>query len=455
MTMVARRAALPVLVARRVLVVSVLSIAVALAAAAAARAADWMVVSCVNPSGSAAPSQGWSTDIVGIPEPGSTASTACGPGTPMSAGLDAGTPATGGVKEALEYQPPPGSTLVGGLLDVGLGAGSTGSAVGAAAVYEPALVDDQNDAFLVCSAILQPCQNGTDTFTGLVALPAGRGGDLFVNAECAGDAGTSCSANAQDGVWARVDVNDAHLLLSTAAVPQGTGFSGSALQPRASGVAHLVFTATDPGGPGILSATAAIDGQTVFTGTPDTNGGLCAPVGADPATGAPMYDAQQPCPAVETVDLPISTLGLPDGAHRLTVAVTDAAGTSSPVLDQAIDTFNPQRTPVPAGRGRVHARFVLSWRWSARRTVLRSVTVSKLPRHARISVTCSGPRCPKLRVHGLAARHVGLLVRALTQLRLHPADRLRITVRAPERRAERIVLDIRRGHEPRARLLGR
>jgi hypothetical protein len=444
------------MVVRRLLAAGVLAIvAVLVAAAGPARAADWMVVSCVNPSGSAAPSQGWSTDIVGIPEPGPAPSTACGPGTPMSAALDAGTPATGGVKEALEYQPPPGSTLVGGLLDVRLVGGGTGSGFGTGAIYEPALVDDQNDAFLVCSPILQPCQNGTDTFTGTADLPAGRGGDLFVNAECAGEAGTSCSANAQNGVWAEVDVDAADLLLSTAAVPEGAAFSGSALQPGASGIAHLVFTATDPGGPGILSATAAIDGRTVFSGTPDTNGGLCAPVGADPATGSPMYDAQQPCPAVETVDLPISTLGLPDGTHRLTVALTDAAGTTSPVLDQGIVTFNPQTTPVPAGRRLVHARFVVSWRWSAQRTVLRSLTVSKLPRHARISVACSGRRCPKLRVHAVSARHVSRLVRALAHLRLHPGDRLRITVRAPRHRPERIELLIRRGREPRARLLGR
>jgi hypothetical protein len=433
--------------------VGLTAIVLALAASGSARAADWMVVSCVNPTGSAASSDGWSTDVVAIPEPGSHASTACGPGTPMSASLDAATPAAGGVKEALEYQPPPGSTLIGGQVDVRLVAGSTGSAIGAAAVYEPALVDDENDAFLVCSSILQPCQNGTDTFQGTVQLPAGRGGDLFVNAECAGDANTSCTGDPQDGTWAAVDVSAARLLLSTAAVPQASQFGGSLLQLGASGVAQLLFSAADPGGPGILSATVAIDGNVVYAGTPDTNGGLCAPVGADPTTGAPMYDAQQPCPALESVDLPISTAGLPDGAHRLTVTVTDAAGTSAAVLDQSIDTFNPQKLPVPAARRRVHARLLISWRWSAQRTVLRSLRISKLPRHARVSVACSGPRCPTLRVHAAIKRHVRRLRRALAHLRLHPGDRLHITVRAPGHRPERIVLVIRRGAEPRARLL--
>jgi hypothetical protein len=424
-----------------------------LAVAGSARAADWMVVACVNPSGSAAPSDGWSTDVVAIPEAGSQASTACGPGMPMSASLSAGTPAAGGVKEALEYQPPAGSTLVGGQVDVRLVAGSTGSAIGAAAVYEPALIDDQNDAFLVCSSILQPCQNGIDTFQGTVALPPGGGGDLFVNAECGGDANTSCDGNPEEGTWAAVDVSAARLLLSTAAVPQASQFGGSLLQLGASGTVQLLFSATDSGGPGILSATVAIDGRVVYAGTPDTNGGLCAPVGADPSTGAPMYDAQQPCPALESVDLPISTEGLPDGAHRLTASLTDAAGTSAPVLDQSIDTSNPQTVPVPTARRRVHARLRISWRWSAQRTVLRSLRITKLPRHARISVACSGPRCPKLRVDAATKRHVHRLLRALAHTRLHPGDRLRITVRAPGHRPERIELLIRRAAEPRARLL--
>ncbi len=418
-----------------------------------ARAATWMEISCENPNGSVAPSQGWSSEVVGSPEGGSQASVACDPGAPMTASLDAGTPAPGGAKEALEYQPPVGSSLVGGQIDVRLSAASIGqNAAGAAALYEPALADDQNDAFLVCSPILQPCQGSTDTYTGVVSLPGARGGDLFANAECAGASGTYCTSGAQDGTWASAQVYWAHALLATSAIPQASGFAGSALQRGASGTAHIVLTATDTGGPGIYQATVGVDGRTVYAGTPNANGGACAPVGADAATGALMYDASQPCPASEVLDLPVPTDGLPDGPHELSVGLTDAAGTTSPVLDQTITTSNPQMTPAPRGRHSVRARFVISWSWSGPHTVLRSIRVGHLPRDARVTVGCRGRGCPKLHLYAVSARRIVRLLRALAGKRLRAGDIVRITVTAPHSRAERIELRVRDGAEPQARL---
>src|ERR1700733_7967518 len=99
-----------------------LALVVALFAALAcmtgtSRAAQWMQVSCENPNGSAASSDGWVPDIVGDPEPGSMANTTCSPGAPMTASLSNSVAAIPDVKEALEYAPPAGSTLVGGELD--------------------------------------------------------------------------------------------------------------------------------------------------------------------------------------------------------------------------------------------------------------------------------------------------------------------------------------------------
>ena len=215
-----------------------------------------------------------------------------------------------------------------------------------------------------------------------MTLPASRGGNLFVTAICTVFPGFQCDQNVggSDGYWARGQVNAAHLLLSNAAAPEGTAFSGSALQPHARGVAHLVFTATDANGPGIYTVSAAIDGRSVFNATPNTNDGACVPVGTD-ASGALMFDSQQPCPATEVVDVPVPTTGFPDGSHALAVTVTDAAHNSSTVLDQNITTSNPLTTPNPSGRRAIHARFTISWRWNDATTTLRSIRVQHLPRY--------------------------------------------------------------------------
>src|SRR6202034_2815317 len=109
------------------------------------------------------------------------------------------------------------------------------------------------------------------------------------------------------------------LLLRDDAVPAGAGFGGSLLKPDASGDATLDFTADDPDGPGVYQVNAQIDGRTVYRGTPDTEDGSCAPVGTDSATGALMFDEQQPCPVSESVALSIATGGLRDGKHRVVV----------------------------------------------------------------------------------------------------------------------------------------
>ena len=98
-----------------------------------------------------------------------------------------------------------------------------------------------------------------------------------------------------------------------------------------------------------------------------------------------MFDYQQPCLTSEVVDVPVPTTGLPDGSHELAVTVTDAAGNSSTVLDQNITTSNPQTTPNPSGRRALHARFVISWRWTGTTTLLRSIRVTHLPRNASVA----------------------------------------------------------------------
>ena len=88
-------------------------------AASGAYAGSWMEVSCVNPSQSAAPSEGWSSFAAGGGY-GSNNSTGCGPGSPMFAILSTDAAVGVGSAETLQYTPPGGSALIGGSIDVSI-----------------------------------------------------------------------------------------------------------------------------------------------------------------------------------------------------------------------------------------------------------------------------------------------------------------------------------------------
>jgi hypothetical protein len=433
--------------------------------AGTARAGLWMQVSCVNPDGTAAPSEGWSGYPQGNPGGFAYSDVRCGPGSPMTAVLSPSSPSATGSSEWLQYTPPPTATLAGGTVNVNLAAngygqdaGGTIDAVGMAGLYEPSPTNSPSDLFYECVAWLAQCPNHPASdglyYSGPVSLPANAGGDFFAQAACAaGTASGSCDENAGHGGWAVAQINSADFLLRSNVSPQGINFSGSALQSGARGTAHLVFTAKDPGGPGVYLVTVAVDGRTVYAASPNDNGGACVAHGTDPATGAVMFDNQQPCLATESVDAPVPTAGLPDGPHQLSASVTDAAGNVASILDQTIHTSNPQYTPV-ARRG-VKAQFVISWRWLDRTTTLRSIGVRGLPRAGHVSVSCAGRGCPKLTVASVTAPRVKRLLAALGGKRFSVGDTLLITVSAPHRRTERIELRIRDNRRPRARLLRR
>jgi hypothetical protein len=432
---------------------AILAWAVLLLVATPAQAGTWIQVSCVNPDGSAAPSEGWTAGATGSPEAGSSGSARC----PMYGELSPiGGAAKVGDSEYVQYQPPDGSKLIGGVANMTLSADSGGSASGDAVLYEPALAYP-SDVFFQCAAALGACgppSSPNDT-TGNIFLPSDAGGAFIAQATCGGNSGGLCNQHVTGATasspWSSVQVNWAHFILSNNAVPAASGFSGTALEPGVRGTGNLLFSATDTGGPGVYAVTASIDGTPVWSGTPNTNGGACVAVGSD--SGALMFDEQQPCPAAEAVSIPIATTGLPDGKHVLAVSVSDAAGNASPVLDQTITTTNPQTTPNPSGRRALHARFVISWHWDGASTLLRSIRVTHLLRGARVAVHCVGRHCPRLRAGAKGSRRVAKMLRKLGGRRLRAGQSLLITVTAPRRQAERIAVRIRDGLKPSARLL--
>jgi hypothetical protein len=318
--------------------------AVTLSAGAPAYAGQWVEVSCVNPSQSAAPSEGWTSFAAGGGY-GSNSGTGCGPGSPMYAILSTDAAVGVGSAETLQFTPPPGSRLVGGATDVSMYADGFGyNASGTAVAYSPEYAYNGTSVFFQCAHGLTPCANGTNDFAGVLGIPGGRGGNLYLSAGCGGEGGQACNSGGSEGGWSLVRLWWANLLLESSTAPSGSGFSGSLLAPGAHGTADLQLSATDPSGPGVYLVTLQIDGHTAYQGTPDGNAGHCVAVGS--AWGAWMFDYQQPCKQAETVDVPLDTTGLTDGPHTLKVIVTDAAQNSSVVYDGTITTAN--RTTVSA-----------------------------------------------------------------------------------------------------------
>ena len=324
--------------------IALLMTAAAVVVPAAASAAPWMRVSCQNPDGSPAPSEGWSGGAVGNVSLGSTNNTNCAPGAPMYAALAMPAPAADGSSEYLAYTPPAGSTLVGGSLLVGLQANGYGfRAAATAAMFTPAYVYDASNVFLQCVAILAACQNGLSEYYGVVTIPANRGGSLYLGAGCDGQLPQHvCNTGGSRGVWSSVAVGWANLLLSSDAQPTGADFRGSLLDTAAHGTANLAFTAGDPG-PGVYKVAVTIGTKEVYNATPNTNSGKCVPVGTDSASGALMFSHQQPCPPSQTLDIPVRTTTFVDGAYELKVTVTNAAQNVSTVLRRTI-TINNRTT---------------------------------------------------------------------------------------------------------------
>lgn len=285
---------------------------------------------------------------------------------------------------------------------------------------------------LTCSAVAVAMVVGL-----VIAAPQARAGE-WMQVSCVNPNG---SAAPSDG-WSSF----------TTGVPEVASNSNIRCTPRAPMTASLSDLGPAPVGTA-YAVTARVDGATVWSGTPNTNGGHCVPVGSDPGSGALMFDWQQPCLPTEVVDAPVPTGGLHDGRHELSVSVTDAAQNTSTVLDQTITTSNPTLTPVPRSRRAVHARFLISWRWRGLRTTVRAISVRRLPRGARIAVRCRGRGCPTLRPRAARAGSVPRLLGALQGRRFYAGDRLLITVTAPRRRPERIEILIRNDKLPSARLL--
>jgi hypothetical protein len=307
-----------------------------------AYAGTWTLVSCSQPGGQPAPTDGWTTSSTGAVGPDSGDVNTCAQGGTLTAVSSAEAPQTAYAGPDWVFTAPAGSTIAGGTLT-----GTLTSPHGQAWLGTPSPTYDSADLLANCQYNLACGQSGA--LSGVFPITHTGGTNLYAIAVCvaASEGATICPASS--GVDAEVSLSAADIELANSSNPAGSGFAGALLGSPARGTQELAFTATDPAGPGVYAVSAQIDGKTLYTGTPDTNGGECVPVGS--STGALMFDHSQPCRQSESVDLPINTAMVADGQHTLKVTVQDAAQNSSVVYDSAIIVDNA----VPSSLGSLGA----------------------------------------------------------------------------------------------------
>ena len=316
-----------------------------LALAPAARAGEWMQVTCPQPNGSSAFTEGWlpSPETFG-PGSGTTESCSSGGGS-LTAFDSSSTEETAYSGPMWTYTAPAGSTIAGGTVTVGMR-----TPQGQAYVATP-----QNnytsaaDVLVNCQYNTPPC--ATSGFAGTVPIVHPGGTQLFMAAFCVAptEGATKCPIGSGGGVNAEIHLSAADIELANGSTPTGTGFAGSLLAPNASGTASLTFSAHDPEGPGVYRVTVDVDGSVVYQGTPEANGGRCASVGSY-ASGVSEFLYPQPCKREVAVDVPVNTSKLSNGSHQLKVTVGDAADNTSVVYDSAI-SIGPASTTSTTGGG--------------------------------------------------------------------------------------------------------
>jgi hypothetical protein len=321
-------------------------------ACAHAVAGGYHVYSCRTPAGAVAPTDGWTGLEVGSGF--DHALNTCSTGGALTAELgDAAKHGVATDKAVWAFTSPLGEKVVGATL---WRAGDNGGGgVGGASYQFWLTAPTESEAFARCIYTLGCDGEGNIgeplSEANLLVVPGSHlGTSLYLIAFCGGDAGHSCEAGTGDanGYAAAVYLYAADIILEQTAGPTAGNVSGElATAPTVRGTSDVAFDASDPGS-GVYEAVFDVDGQVVQSTVVDDNGGRCHDVGGT-SDGRPAFLYVQPCKPSVSVDVPLDTTHVSDGAHHLIVSVIDAAGNSAPVLDREITVVNPSPVGAPNG----------------------------------------------------------------------------------------------------------
>jgi hypothetical protein len=145
--------------------------------------------------------------------------------------------------------------------------------------------------------------------------------------------------NDPSGYAASIELFAADLTLSDTESPTVSAVKGALAEAASvSGASDLEFHAGD-GGSGVYEVVVRVDGNVVSSAVPDEAGGHCRDLGGT-SDGLPAFLYTQPCPPTASVDLPLDTTVIANGAHHLLVSVLDASGNATPVVDREVTVAN-------------------------------------------------------------------------------------------------------------------
>ena len=339
----------------------------AVLAAASARAGQYHVYSCRQPSGQSAPTDGWSGSVAAGGSVDDYALDTCAQGGALVAALGDETKHLPSVDFGTwTFGAPLGETIAAATV---WRSGDIAGGGGAPATYQFWL-SGPTDGEAFDSCVYSLTCPGEGVF-GMPFSPGNRvvvphanlGGHLYLNVSCTAIPGNECPGGVGDanGYADAVYLYAADIVLEQLAGPTAGNVGGElASATTLRGSSDIAFSASDPGS-GVYEALFSVDGQVVQRTVLDENGGRCENVGQT-TDGLSAFLYVQPCPPSVSVDVPFDTTRVANGAHHLVVSVIDAAGNAAVVLDRQITVSNPPPPGAPNGVGAsVHA--VLSARW--------------------------------------------------------------------------------------------
>jgi hypothetical protein len=317
-----------------------------LLAPVSANAAVWEDVTC-SFNGHAASTEGWTPRFLGTPSSGASETNTCStPGGALTASDQSrGEMQTGGSGAEWAYTAPKGEPIDGGAVTFAVYGG-----YGQASLTMSEAVAGEGSSTLVSCFYSVSCSQD-----GEVPITKHGADQVYAGAVCVGNPETN-ECRQTGGLDAEVSVSSAKFLLSDSSRPTAAEVTGSIFERAASGTASLSFVARDSEGPGVYGVVVKVDGDPVYDGTPDVNGGKCATVGTAPE-GSRQFEATQPCPQSVPVSVQVPTSGFGNGQHTLTIEAEDAAGVnavvySAPItIDNQLPASEPAASTLPSERG--------------------------------------------------------------------------------------------------------
>lgn len=361
--------------AARVLVPSILLLAVLVVGPTAAFAGRFHVYSCRTPSGASAPVDGWSGSVAIGSTIDDRVLNTCASGGTLLAALGEQDAHLAGVDEAAwVFEAPITARIVEARL---WRASHLHGGGGASAEYQSSLAGSAPTEIFDECLYTNGCPGRgslTEPFaaTNEVIAPAKNLGSRFYLKVSCGPAapGSECGHGFGDpnGYAAVVYLYAADITLEQTAGPTATNVGGElASAPTVTGSSALTFNASDPGA-GVYEAVFSVDGQVVQRTVVDEAGGRCQNVGQT-TDGTPAFLYLRPCPESAGADVALDTRRVANGTHRLTVGVIDAAGNGAAVLDRVVSFYNPPAPGIPGPPNGVNAsaQAKLSVRWQRTR----------------------------------------------------------------------------------------